>query len=349
MPQAENQIVVIQYLRGIAAILVVLYHSTMMTAVAPYFPHHIGANGVDLFFIISGFVMWTTTVDKKTSPFKFWTARISRIVPLYWIATLAFIVSAYAYPSALQNARAFEFAHIVKSLFFIPATNVALNAVVPAYTIGWTLNYEMLFYFIFGLSLFIHNKFVRVITVTTALILLCTVGAKYASHPVMSFYSNSIILEFLAGLLIAMISNNLMALDKRYGALLLGFGLASIVASSIGVAPFWLNFMGCALLVAGALAFERIAKTKLHKTCLLIGDASYSIYLFHPFFQRAIFILIGGAISSLADAIVYALLAFLMGTIGGIVTYKIIELPIKQMMKVRIDRLRDSFRQVEGV
>lgn len=341
MLQKENQqIFVIQYLRGIAAILVVLFHSTMMTAVAPFYTHHFGSIGVDLFFVISGFVMWTATSGLQRGPILFWRARVFRIAPMYWIATLTFVAVTYFLPSALLHPRTFDVAHILKSLFFIPSNNISVNAIVPTYTIGWTLNYEMFFYFIFGLSLLIKNCTFRAISVAATLILICTFGKNFPANPIISFYSNPVLMEFIAGMFIAINRKKFFELSEKYGALLLLLSMGFIVSSYDRAGFSWLNVLGCTLLVAGSLPFESIVQSKSNKFFVLIGDASYSIYLFHGFFQRALFIILGGKIASLADAVIYSVLALLIGTIGGILTYQMIERPIIRMLKIRVTKVK---------
>ena len=92
---ANNLILPIQYLRGIAAILVVWFHATIQVdGVSTYFSSSFGASGVDLFFVISGFIMVVTTAGKDVTPQRFFVLRIIRVVPLYWLATLAGIARA---------------------------------------------------------------------------------------------------------------------------------------------------------------------------------------------------------------------------------------------------------------
>ena len=335
MHKSNQQVFVIQYLRGVAAVLVVLYHSTMMTAVAPYYNNHFGSIGVDLFFIISGFVMWTATNDIQKNPVLFWKARIIRIVPMYWIATLTFVGGTYFFPGVLLNARTFDFEYITKSLLFIPANNISLNAIVPIYSVGWTLNYEMLFYFIFGFFLLIKNSTIRAIAVTVSLTFIFTAGGEKSSNPIISFYSNPIMVEFIAGIFIAMKRKLFFDLGTKYGVILLLGSLPLLFSSHFRIGFSWLNALGCALLVAGCLPFESAVKAKLSKFLVLIGDASYSIYLFHAFFQRALFIILGGKIVSFAGAVTYSVLALLIGTAGGILTFLLIERPIIRIFKTR--------------
>src|SRR2546429_618295 len=78
-------VVTVQYLRAIAASLVVFHHAMAPPALRSYYPHSFGEFGVDLFFVISGYIMWTTTARGQRGPASFWAARIVRIVPLYWV------------------------------------------------------------------------------------------------------------------------------------------------------------------------------------------------------------------------------------------------------------------------
>ncbi len=100
--------------------------------------------------MISGFIMWTTTEDQNRGPGAFWLARIVRIVPLYWMFTTAYVMAALLTPASFFIVK-LEPAHILKSYLFIPATHPNLGLVAPVYTLGWTLNYEMFFYLLFGL------------------------------------------------------------------------------------------------------------------------------------------------------------------------------------------------------
>jgi exopolysaccharide production protein ExoZ len=116
-----SRIITVQYLRALAASLVALHHALNSSSLAPYYVRPVGAFGVDLFFVISGYIMWATTAHTpRRGPRQFWTARILRVVPLYWLFTSLFIVIALVFPSALFTA-ALEPSHIVKSYLFIPA------------------------------------------------------------------------------------------------------------------------------------------------------------------------------------------------------------------------------------
>ena len=116
----------IQYLRALAALSVVWGHSlysiqgVAQQLGAPWF----GASGVDLFFVISGFIMVVTTDRADVTPLRFLALRIVRVVPLYWLATLAWIAC-----TALAESTAYPPGAIIKSLLFVPY----LSPGTPAY------------------------------------------------------------------------------------------------------------------------------------------------------------------------------------------------------------------------
>ena len=144
----------IQYLRGVAALMVVLFHVLDSSGrlgeavVLPAFPA--GEAGVDLFFVISGFIIWHTSRDPGLTPGRFMTKRIKRVVPLYWFFTLAMAAIVIVAPSLLRTT-VFEPMHVIASLAFVPYLHPTLHAYNPLVFVGWTLNYEMAFYVAFAL------------------------------------------------------------------------------------------------------------------------------------------------------------------------------------------------------
>src|SRR4051812_1323349 len=160
----------IQYLRALAAILIAFHHAMAPPAIAPYYSHHFAEFGVDLFFVISGYIMWTTTVGGQHGPLSFWLARIVRVAPLYWVFTTLFIVITLLTPQALFNPPSLDPWLTLKSYLFVPASSP------PVYTLGWTLNYEMFFYLVFGLCLLVPQRHLRVTALAVILLGLVVAG-----------------------------------------------------------------------------------------------------------------------------------------------------------------------------
>ena len=125
-------------------------------------PNRLAAR-VDLFFVISGFLMWGTTWDSPTTPGRFMLQRIHRIVPLHWAIISFYVLLLLAAPHLMQSG-AFEPAHGITSSLFLPWPHPAIDANQPRVTPGWTLNYGMFFYLVFALGLFLPERRTRLAT-----------------------------------------------------------------------------------------------------------------------------------------------------------------------------------------
>src|ERR1019366_2869669 len=140
----------IQYLRGIAALMVVWHHGVgQLATLETYFPFRFGTSGVDLFFVISGFIMVVTTAGRDVTPTEFIARRFVRVVPLYWVLTLALAATALVAPSLFRSVT-LTAVSLIQSLLFIPHFSPSHAGMIwPVLVPGWTLNYEMFFYVVF--------------------------------------------------------------------------------------------------------------------------------------------------------------------------------------------------------
>jgi exopolysaccharide production protein ExoZ len=301
----------------------------------PAFVHyaaHFGTVGVDLFFVISGFIMWTTTETRQRSPVQFWLARIVRIVPLYWAFTTLYLAAALITPESFYVVH-LEAAHIVRSYLFVPATHPNLGLIAPVYTLGWTLNYEMFFYLLFGFCLFVPSPRLRFALLAMAFLLLVAAGLLVQPQGAIArTYTDPIMLEFLAGVMLAVLSPLLIRRGTVAGLLLIAAAVAWVaVVYGYGFVPERIVSHGVPAVaaVAGALMIEPAARARPSRLWLMLGDASYSIYLAHPFAQRVLLIAVNRTISLAAvSPTVYVLSAFVAGIAGGVVCHFLIERPL---------------------
>lgn len=279
----------LQNLRALAAYSVVLYHCLIR------FLHPadaIGASyldlpsgGVDLFFVISGFVMVHTTRHDET-PAWFVTKRIARIVPLYWAATILVIalvqVRDWFFSGALVTPES-----TLASLFFIPHVD-AHGQIYPILGVGWTLNFEMMFYALFAVSLFLPRAW-RLAGVLVLITAVWATANLVGDGVLASFYSRPIIFEFAAGCAIAyalrMPSVAAFARVTRMWpfALVAAAGFAILPGLVPLGTPSIVRYGLPAVLLVFAAAAQDLYRTPARETLVTrLGDASYSAYLLHP-------------------------------------------------------------------
>lgn len=237
MPQLYG----IQVLRALAALMVAIHH---VQADAAFLAARAGTDftpsralpwtaGVDLFFVISGFIMVHSSAglfDRPDGARLFVARRIARIVPLYWAATTLFLAVLLASP-ALVNSGTPSPAQIAASYLFWPMANAA-GEWQPIYSLGWTLNYEMLFYALFGAALLAPGRLV-VPLVCAALAGLVAAQALSGPLPLpFGFWGQPIVLEFAAGMAVGLLRRKGLRLDGRLRWLMAAAGIALFVIAS---------------------------------------------------------------------------------------------------------------------
>lgn len=277
----------LQGLRGVAALFVVLAHVTQLMGGNLAQVFSFGIYGVDLFFVISGFVMvYTTTLSQATSG-QFFGHRIIRIVPLYWSATILVFGVAYILPTALKSTDT-DPINLIKSLFFIPYMKKG-GVIQPVLFLGWTLNYEMFFYAIFAIGLFIRNAATRIFLMFAFLTALVVLGWTLSPSSVFgSFYTSPLLLEFGFGMILGYFHPRIVkhAPAAAFAGLLMIVGFAALVTGHdvfVGSAQRLQTGLAAALVIYAALAFEARGIALRSGIVMLIGAASYALYLIHPF------------------------------------------------------------------
>jgi exopolysaccharide production protein ExoZ len=334
---SASKILSIQWLRAIAALAVVAFHASLQLESA----FSVGTAGVDVFFIVSGYIMWTVT-RRGQRPGVFVMNRLVRIVPLYWLATGVMIAGALVglFPSVVLTA-----GHIAGSLFFAPHVSPSNGHVWPLLVQGWTLNYEMFFYVVFALALFAPRR-AQVWIICAVLAALALLGLAAAPDDVLAtFYTNPIMLEFAAGAVLARAAEG----GVRLGRWL---SLALIVAAAAGFAlgqsysvllPRFVAFGAPALiLVIGFLGLEHAGVSFDWRPAVFVGDASYAIYLFHTFAISAL----GKVIDIGANPVLGVTLSFAASVFVGGAVYLLADRPLAALL--RPERRRALWAALRG-
>ena len=289
----------IQVLRAVAAIGVVFTHAiTRIGVTFPQGDHEslfagphgqitVGDAGVDLFFVISGFIMLHVHRDdfaKPGAPLHFMTRRILRIVPIYWLLTaFALLFLIFAPELFTTHYKSADIPWKLGSFFFLPIAppGGTLN---PLVGVGWTLNYEMFFYVVFAITLLLPRlRGLQLIFLVFGGLIVTGVVLP-PSDPAFGFFTNWLLLDFLLGLAIAAWSLS----GRRLSSLTVSIALLIAVgclAVTIFVPPPEegpLRFVAWgipAALVVLAMRNVVIPDGAFARLATMLGDASYSIYL----------------------------------------------------------------------
>lgn len=329
----------LQYVRAIAALLVVYFHSVLQIdklglASNGGFPLF-GESGVDIFFVLSGFVMWLTTSGRAISPMEFYTRRITRIVPLYWVLTLLAAAIAFVVPSLLKST-VFDVPHLLASLFFIPWVNPASSEgmLAPVIVPGWTLNCEMYFYLLFGLLLPLPERY-RAFALAIAVGGITALCNILPATTATTFYGNPVTLEFVAGVFLADAWLKRRLLPQMVAALLLPLSFGLIIYADHAHMTEWraVAFGVPAVLAIWStlsLDWKRIGEWRL---LARIGDASYSLYLTH------VFVLAGARVAfmQLPEAVrspyLFMALALSGSVVAALIVYAAFEAPVESVLR----------------
>ncbi|RZL28113.1 MAG: acyltransferase [Sphingomonas sp.] len=332
----------LQTLRFVAATLVAAAHSVdaieyqkLTSILSGTTFADFGAVGVDIFFVISGFII-TLTARRTASAQVFWCDRFLRVAPIYWLLSIP--MAAWTY-----HRHALTLPMALTTVTFWPAWGGIAE---PILAVGWTLSFEMLFYLCFGLTIGHGNRQWPIMVYAVALAFCLTIGT-----PVFHFVGNPIIIEFLFGVLIAT------TIPRGYGApalamaivwfaALLIFGFGSIgdvdatLSASLSLRRVLLWGIPSALLVYGAINLERHCTGRAWAVLARMGDASYSLYLTHVYAVLVVAL----AARKLRLPFDVTLIGILAAILGGWTAFHFIETPIQRLIKARRRNSLEAFQ-----
>ncbi len=276
----------IQFLRGFAAVYIVMYHVIYSWHKTGSFLSHIfdyGYGAIDLFFVISGFVLFQslTKFEKGIKPaFHFLVIRFSRIYLFYWIVLLAFFLLGIITFKDLPTPQ------ILKTLLLFPSH---VNVLVTS----WTLPYELYFYVLMALYI-VNKKFVYLLVpifILSALSFISTVTNNYISSIPIYGYFNEFVLEFFLGIFATIIYKKI-STPVSIIFLMLGVILFFLLPSLLLKSHVIMFGLPSFLTLTGMVQLESRSKISVHRSFVLLGDSSFIIYLIHgPLIAKALFFL----------------------------------------------------------
>jgi exopolysaccharide production protein ExoZ len=289
LPAAIRQIDGLQFLRAVAVLLVAWLHAGL--TFAPNRLPHFGAFGIDIFFVISGFIISSVILRTKEEPglpaaWEFFKRRLIRIFPIYWF--FALLASA-----RLIHAHEFSLRKYFPGFFLLPNLYPRYPLVVG---FSWTLIFEMFFYYTLAATLLVTVKRAVPLSIaffSASVLLGHIVGIR---RPVWIIVSNPMLLEFILGATLALLFLRF-GQRRKLGIVAVCVGVAmalylrafpekggaagiEMVLASVQVMRRVLTWGSAATMIVGGVIFwSPSIRSQPGKIAVILGNASYSTYL----------------------------------------------------------------------
>jgi peptidoglycan/LPS O-acetylase OafA/YrhL len=328
-------------LRAVAAILVMIFHGSQMIeeqlgySFLNYF-FMAGFSGVDIFFVLSGFIILYTSHNSNYTIAQFLKRRFIRIYPIYWVVSFLLVLYFVFAPNPDQAYKT-DVSFILSSLTLFPQEKYIVG-------IAWTLSYEIIFYIVFAFTYLLNPRYLLYIFILWISMILMTdfFGIKSGIFAVDALL-NPIIINFAFGCLIAYIFIHKHDFEKWRLILFSGILLFAIswvlyyvivkddpTAFTAPISRVYLFGFPSALIILGT-AYSGSFDNKL---LVYLGDASYSLYLIHGTVLSVLLkLILYFGLAALFNNIIGALLIFAATIIAGCLIYKMVEKPLIRLTR----------------
>jgi exopolysaccharide production protein ExoZ len=312
-------LVYIQILRLVAAVAVIAFHALGAPPKGFEVPESVisfalsyGGRGVDLFFVISGFVIFYATHRAPLTPAEFLRRRVERIVPLYFFVIFAVTVLAVTLPATFGAPDWYTPRHIIKSLAFIAFTDGEM----PVVYVGWSLEYEMYFYLAATLLMAMtRNVWRNIVVMFSAAALLGQIPGVATALGNTAFFADAMILEFVLGVIVGHLFVNgrtgwptAVAAACAIAVLLVTDPANRVIVSGVPAA--------CLVAAAAWSSRRRTDPSWPERALARLGDASYSIYLAQVQSVSLISMLIAGFAPAIPPLLLLAVTTCIVVALG---------------------------------
>ena len=348
---SSKEIVGIQYLRGIAAIMVVICHTAEMANFPKYFDRNFlptwllsGSVGVHLFFVISGFIIAHVSLNDQARPkigsSEFLTRRFVRIIPFMWFCIIGYAIL------RLLGRGTFTFTPYLRAMVLFPVGDLMPNQI-------WTLRHEFLFYLLFSLFILsVRPRWELLLVWFLSPVVWFWFGisdlfAPSFLHQLLDFLFHRLNLLFGFGFMIGILYNKGLLnykLNITHG--LIFFSILTIPLFFISQSrPFGKDYIiitglfSSLIVVVSLFIYTNKSLSKLDKLGLDFGNSSYSIYLIHPAIISAL-LGIWSKIEPNANPIVVLFVCCTLSCFSGLLVHKFIENPLIKLAKQRFEQKR---------
>lgn len=284
-------LVYIQILRFAAALAVAAFHAwgiaprfITVPADTPTLGLWQAGHGVDLFFVISGFIIYYATAHAARgtpmSPATFLRRRVERIVPLYFFVIAVVTLLAVLLPEIFDTPGWYTPNHVLKSLAFISFTDGEM----PVVFLGWSLEYEMYFYLVVALLMALTRHVWRnIVLLFSALTIIGQMPGVTTALGNYGFFTDALILEFIFGVMAGVVfvrGRGANDADGKIMLLAIAGAVATLIISDPANRALVFGLPSAALVAAAAwISRKRTTPNWLERALERLGDASFSIYL----------------------------------------------------------------------
>lgn len=346
--QPARRIHAIDHLRVYAALTVLFGHAVHFLNETRHFrngiPFYRQGAGAVVFLTIAAFIAAHgegAHFGSASAGWAFTSRRMLRIVPLYWVFSTLWLVTALCWPHLIDKNRV-EIGHVVSSYLFVPWPRPADGMLRPMLSLGWVLHYIAWFYVLFGLCLCLRRRAGLLVAAAVPL-LLYLVGRTCDVHGTAArFCTDRCLLAFALGL------GGLPVyrwLERRGVALPLPLSLLAVSACFAGtwngidgetVRDDACLFGGSLLIVLAGALTRPLGEGAFGRTWDVLARSSYSIYLSQPF-ALAAFVLVldaAGLLGSLHLTVAIAA-AMLAALAGGVLVHHAVERPLAALVQRR--------------
>lgn len=343
--RAQHQLKSVQALRALAALFVVGFHCTLLlhdNFDRGFTPWNNGNSGVDLFFVISGFIMIVSSqsLARQADGWRrFLALRLVRVVPMYWLVTLAKLALIVAIPEFARHTHPTTW-NTIASFLFIPSVD-GIGEARPVVAVGWTLSFEMFFYVAFAGALFFAVDAVIAVGLLMAGLSLVSLVAQ-PDWPTFTNLASPFLLEFVLGMIVgrAFLQKCFDGASPMLAILTSGAGMIAlaIVPADGGWqrAAFWGSAGATAL--CGALMAERWIGHRLPKLLIDTGEASYSLYLTHGFVLPVIGIALAkSGLTGAPLSVVLIVAGVFVSVFVALLVYGTVESPLTARLRALVD------------
>ena len=340
----------IQALRAVAALFVVVFHCGLeMTRLAtrfdqePFYDYGRWNAGISLFFAISGFIMVVTCHDAFGRPgeaLSFIRRRITRIAPIYWLLTLLVALLTLLAPR-LSHVSVEDPLSIPLSILFWPFARPN-GEIRPLVTPGWTLNLEAYFYCVFACGL-MFRRLIGLAIIIAFIAGLCILRMNGAFHSVpLEFWGDPIVFGFLFGMGVAIAYKRGWRLRLVPAVLLIGAGFAISLTGGLREPPedallvrLSSSLPAALILIGAALGPQISPASRGWRPLIVIGDASYSLYLVHEFLLRPLRLVWEKTLGDTVPLGLFVAVGLVLSILAGLASYRWLELPMGRSLSAQ--------------